>query len=184
MTFVSYASWNLISPIASPVCSAVHSLQVAFIATLKLITSGRMAPSAAGLILAGTILSGIWGFHSHLVLLPYPWRIAVLLIACSIVACTVWIGNLNKRRAVIPDLKTLKGELLDSDPDPADPEIEIMIRLADCGSGILRRRRCIVTIRYPSEDAKLVERGVGNSPNGDRRCFMERDRKLTFWVKR
>jgi len=184
MTPVPYASWKLTSPIVSRVCLATHSLQVAFIAELKSITSGRMAPIAAGLILAGAILSGIWGFHSHLALLPYPWGIATLLIACGIFVCSVWIGNTAKRRAAIPGLETFKGELLDSDLDPADPEIEIMVRLADRSSGILGRRRCIVTIRYPIEDTHIVEGGVGNSPNGDRRRSMERDHKLPFWIKR
>ena len=139
MTPVPYASWNLTSPIVSRVYLVTHLLEGVFIAALKSITSGRMAPNAAGFILAGTILSSIWVLHSHLVLLPYPWGIAALLIACGIFVCSVWIGNIARRRAAIHGLKTFNGEPLDSDPDPADPEIEIMVRLTDRKVGILGR---------------------------------------------
>jgi hypothetical protein len=184
MTPVPCESWNLTSPTVSRVYLAIHLLQSAFIAALKSIAAGRMAPIAAGLILAVTVLSTIWALHSHLVLLPDPWGIAVVLIACGILVCSVWIAMIAKRRAVLHGLKAFNGEPLDSDPDPADPEIEIMVRLTARGSGILGKRRCIVTVRYPIEDTHIVEDGVGNSPNGDRRRYTEQDHKLPFWVKR
>lgn len=184
MTPVSCESWNLTSPIVSRVCLATHLLQGACIAALKSNTSGRMAPIAAGLIFAGTILSSIWVYlHSHLVLLPYRWGIAALLIACGIFVCSVWIGNIAKRRAAIPGLKAFNGEPLDSDPDPADPQIEIMVRLTERVSGILGRRRCVVTIRYPME-THTAEHGIGKTSNGDRRRYTDYEHKLPFWVKR
>ena len=95
MTPVSCESWNLTSPIASRVYLTTHLLQSAFIAALKPIMSGRMRTIAAGLILAGAILSSIWVLHSHLVLLPHPWGIAALLTACGILACSAWVGNMR-----------------------------------------------------------------------------------------
>jgi hypothetical protein len=160
MTPVSCESWNLTSPIASRVYLTTHLLQSAFIAALKPIMSGWMTTIAAGLILAGAILSSIWVLHYHLVLLPHPWGIAALLTACGILACSAWVGNIAKHRTAPSDLKAFDGEPLDSDPDPADPQIEILVRLTDRSSGILGKRGCVVTIRYPME-THITEHGIG-----------------------
>lgn len=184
MTPVLCESWNLTSLIVSRVHLAIHFLQSAFIAALKLITPGRMTPIADGLILAVTVLSTIWIFHPYLAVSPDPWGIAVVPIAGGILICSLWIARVTKRRAIPHELKAPSGEPFDSDPDQADPEIEIMVRLTDRGSGILGKRRCIVTIWYPIAAADIAEHGIEKSPNGDRRRYTDRDRKLPFWVKR
>ena len=177
-------SWSLTSLIVSRVHLAIHFLQSAFIAALKLITPGRMKPIGDGLILAVTVLSTIWIVHPYLVPSPGPWGIAVVPIAGGILICSLWIARVTKRRAIACELKAFSGDPLNSDPDPADPEIEIMVRLTDRGSGILGKRTCIVTIRYRIAAADIAEQGIEKSPTGNRRRYTDRDRKLPFWVKR
>lgn len=140
---------------------------------------------AAGLIFLGTLISTIPVLPSHFV---HPvldqWGIAIVLITCGILICSVWIRKIAEHRAASREVNTFNDEPLDSDsdPDPWGPEVEITVRLTHRGSGILGKRRCIVSIHYPKEGAHAVEHGSGNSTGrGGGRCKVLHQ-KLLFWV--
>ncbi len=179
---VTWESWNLTSPIVSRIYLASHLLQSAFIAPLKSITVGRMAPIDAELILAVTVLSTIWAIHSQLVMLPDRGELQSSLSHVTLSSDRSGLRGALSAEPSPYEFNAFNGEPLDS--DPADPEIEIMVRLTDRGSGILGKRRCIVTVRYPMEETYISEDSAENSPHDDQRRNSEPDHKLPFWVKR
>ncbi len=149
------------------------------------IAAGQVFPFAAGLIFLGTLVSSIPLFHAgSLSFPPDHWKIGVALAGSAALMSAPWIRRMLQRLSIRSGRESLDGKAeLKLGGDSRDEGIGIMIRLDSYGLELVRKPRCIVTIRHPRKRACGALQTLEKTSDQSERRTGEHDRKLPFWIR-
>lgn len=149
------------------------------------VAAGQVFPFAAGLIFLGTLVSSIPLFHAgSLSFPPDHWKIGVALAGSAALMSAPWIRRMLQRLSIRGGRESLdeKAELR-LGGDSRDEGIGIMIRLNSHGLELMRKPRCIVTIRHPRKRTCCALQTLGKTSGQSERRTGEHDHKLPFWIR-
>lgn len=149
------------------------------------IAAGQVFPFAAGLIFLGTLVSSIPLFHAgSLSFPPDHWKIGVALAGSAALMSAPWIRRMLQRLSIHGGRESLDGKAeLKLGGDSRDEGIGIMIRLDSHGLELMRKPRCIVTIRHPRKRACGALQTLGKTSDQSERRTGGHDHKLPFWIR-
>lgn len=144
----------------------------------------QVFPFAVGLLFLGTLPTNLQLFHVSSFTFPSD-RSEIAVVPAAIVALLLspWIGRVIHRLSFVGRFELLDRE--EEPPcrcDPRDEDVEILIRLDHLGVDLLRKPRCIVTIRHRSKFACSTPTSVNASGCRGQHAGLH-DHKLPFWIK-
>lgn len=149
------------------------------------IAAGQVFPFAAGLIFLGTLVSSIPLFHAgSLSFPPDHWKIGVALAGSAALMSAPWIRRMLQRLSIRSGRESVDGKAeLKLGGDSRDEGIGIMIRLDSHGLELMRKARCIVTIRHPRQRTCGALQTLGKTSCRSEQHTGEHDHKLPFWIR-
>jgi hypothetical protein len=149
------------------------------------IAAGQVFPFAAGLIFLGTLVSSIPLFHAgSLSFPPDHWKIGVALAGSAALMSAPWIRRMLQRLSIRSGRESLDGKAeLKLGGDSRDEGIGIMIRLDSHGLELVRKPRCIVTIRHPRQRTCGALQTLGKTSCRSEQHTGKHDHKLPFWIR-